>query len=178
MGDDVFATLGPKGSNHDFVLRRYLRHLDLAAGVKLCTDFDEALNACETGKANRILICAAHGSCPHVVGTAQYSLGLTISDVFISASQPLAILTHVDRPISIALHPSTRPYTSLTSFERVIEVGSTVEAAEGLRARKWDAALTAARFASGDIRTLEDIAAPLDAWLAIGGPVRTSPIGM
>jgi len=175
MTRSIFATLGPSGSNHDLVLQEYLRREDIVAGRLLCVDFDATLEACADGAADRIFICAAHDSSGHIVGAAQYKLDLKITHVFISESQPLAILHRVNRPKSIALHPATREYTSLSAYHHVIEVNSTVAAAEGLIAGEWDAALTASRFAGDDFVIVKNVSSPRDAWLVLGGDDR-SPI--
>ena len=169
MTNPVYATLGPAGSNHDLVLGAYLAREDIAATQLLCDDFDDALEACKSGHAHRIMICAAHPSCGFVIGTAQYKLNLKIADVFLSESQALAILSSVETPKTIGLHPSTRSYTDLSAFETVIEVSSTIEAAKGLKAGKWEAALTAARFADETSTLLQNIDPPRDAWLVLGG---------
>lgn len=177
MGDPVFATLGPSGSNHDLVLNDYKTCNQIAGEVRLCPDFDEVLQICATGEADHILICAAHGSCAKVVGEAQYRLGLKITDVFICESQPLAILHRAETPTSIGLHPATRSYADLSSYDRVFDVASTVEAAAGLRDGRWDAALTARRFADSDLKLVKAIGPPRDAWLVLSRtekmPVRT-----
>lgn len=169
MARPSFATLGPEGSNHDLVLRAYLDREGLNAGLVFCADFEAALAACAEGVADRLFICAAHGRCGHVIGRAQYGLGLKISDVFLSESQPLAILHRQERPRTIALHPATRSYADLGLYEEVIEVASTVAAAEGLMAGRWDAALTAARMAQNGLTIAQTISAPRDAWLVLGG---------
>ena len=174
MAEPVFATLGPAGSNHDLVLQAYLSRSNLAARILLCEDFEAVLQACTEARASRILICAAHGSCGHVVGTAQYRLGLKITDVFLAESQPLAILHRTTAPETIALHPATRNYAALDGYTRVIEVGSTVAAAKGLINGEWDAALTAARFATHDLKVAQTIDPPRDAWLVLGGDDRAA----
>ena len=174
MSDRVCATLGPKGSNHDLVLQGYLARESISATILLCADFEEALSACAGQSADCIMICAAHPSCGHIVGAAQYRLGLFITDVFVSESQKLAIVHRTEPARTIALHPATRSYTDLSAYTHVIEVSSTVAAGEGLRAGKWDAALTTTRFAKDGRRIAQHIPPPRDAWLVLGGEDRTS----
>lgn len=175
MARPNFATLGPEGSNHDLVLQDYLDRENVIANRLLFKDFDTVLKACEGGTTDRIFICAAHSSCAQVVGTAQYQLDMKISDVFVCESQSLAILHRTEFPKSIALHPATREYANLGAYRDVIEVSSTVEAAEGLRAGQWDAALTAADYADDDLTIALNISPPRDAWLVLGGDEK-SPI--
>lgn len=172
MSATKYVTLGPAGSNHDLVLRDYLRREDLTGAALLCDDFDRALEACACGAAHRILICAAHGDCGRVVGVAQYRFNLRVTDVFLAESQPLAILHKADKPKSIALHPATRTYADLSDYDEVIEVASTVAAAEGLAKGDWDAALTAVRFATAEMTVAHQISPPRDAWLVLGGEDR------
>ncbi|WP_100164562.1 hypothetical protein [Pseudooceanicola lipolyticus] len=174
MASSTFATLGPEGSNHHLVLQAYLEREEIAATPLLCDDFGAVLQACTRDAADHIFICAAHGRCGEVVGAAQYKLGLKITDVFVAESQPLAILHRKERPRSIALHPATREYASLSAYEEVIEVSSTVAAAEGLRAGAWDAALTATRFAGDGLTIARHIPPPRDAWLVLGGVDRST----
>ncbi|MEO1143723.1 MAG: hypothetical protein AAFW66_15510 [Pseudomonadota bacterium] len=169
MAKPTFATLGPEGSNHDLILQDYIDREKMPADRLLFEDFNNVLKACETGAANHVLICAVHNSCSKVVARAQYQLDMKITDVFVSESQLLAVLHRTANPRSLALHTATREYTNISSYENVIEVSSTVEAAEGLRAGKWDAALTAARFQSGELTKVLDIPPPRDAWLILGG---------
>ncbi len=170
MTEPTFGTLGPEGSNHDLVLRAHLKRNGITARIVLFESFESALEACTTGAVDRLFICAAHGQCADVIGKAQYSLGLKITDVFLVESQPLAILHRVENPKSIALHPATRSYADLDGYDEVIEVASTVAAAEGLQAGTWDAALTAERFAGNGLTIAQAIAPPRDAWLVLGGP--------
>mgnify|MGYP000331990092 CR=1 FL=1 len=58
----VFATLGPSGSNHDYVARRYLAFhgLEGAARVELFPAFRDAFEALFSGRADYILQAAVH----------------------------------------------------------------------------------------------------------------------
>ena len=169
MTDVVFAKLEPEGSNHALVLQNYLACAAITGKRLLYPEFDTALVACALGRSNRLLICAAHASSVHVVGMAQNQLGMKITDVFLSESQPIAILHCTRRPQTIALHPATRDYADLNIYAEVVEVTSTVAAAEGLIPGRWDAAPTAVRFA-GDGMTVAQHFSPLrDAWFVLSG---------
>ena len=76
------------------------------------------------------------------------------------------------------MHPATRVYADLGSYEEVNEVTSTVAAANGLKEGAWDAALTATRFAEDGLVIAQDIPAPRDAWLVLGGSARSPVWGL
>nr|WP_319387127.1 hypothetical protein [uncultured Roseibium sp.] len=163
-------TLGPEGTNHDFVLRNYLRERGSRARVIHAPDAARMLEQCFRGDATHLMICAAHPAAAETVATAQYAHGILLTDTFIAASQPLAILTRsdVENPRTIALQPATRSYTSLSGFDEVIEVTSTVAAFEGLLQGDWDSALTLRRYAdTRDVKMVRPVDAARDAWLVL-----------
>lgn len=171
MADFVFVTLGPEGTNHHIVLRDHLDRVGVEARILLADDAESLLALCGAGRAQSMMICAAHPAAPSLVTRAQYRYGILLQDCFIAKSQPLAILTRTgcDRPRRIALHTATRPCADLTGFDEVIEVASTVAAFEGLVSGQWDAALSLARFADAEkVQLCQTIAAPRDAWLVLG----------
>lgn len=168
--ETVYVTLGPEGTNHDFVLRNHLHERGNRARVIHAPDAARMLERCVRGDATHLMICAAHPAAAETVATAQYAHGILLTDTFIATSQPLAILTRsaVTHPRTIALHPATRSYTSLAEFDEVIEVTSTVAAFEGLRQSKWDSALTLRRYAdTADAKMIRPVDAARDAWLVL-----------
>lgn len=168
--ETVYVTLGPEGTNHDFVLRNYLHERGSRARVIHAPDATRMLEHCVHGDATHLMICAAHPAAAETVAKAQYAHGILLTDTFIATSQPLAILSRsaVEHPRTIALHPATRSYTSLAEFDEVIEVSSTVAAFEGLRKSNWDCALTLRRYAdTGDVKMVRSVDAARDAWLVL-----------
>lgn len=168
--ETVYVTLGPEGTNHDFVLRNYLHERGSRARVIHATDAARMLEHCVRGDATHLMICAAHPAAAETVATAQYAHGILLTDTFIATSQPLAILTRsaVEHPRTIALHPATRSYTSLSEFDEIIDVMSTVAAFEGLLQGNWDSALTLRRYAeTGDVKMVRPVDAARDAWLVL-----------
>ncbi len=162
----TYVTLGSDGTNHAIVLRTHLgvqtddaRMIIFEAGAK------DMLARCVAGDATHLMIRAAHPDAAEIVAKAQYGHGILITETFIAASAPLTILArrHITRPRSIVLHPATRIYTSLSDFEEVIEVSSTVAAYEGLVEGEWDSALTQSRFADENVTILREIEAARDA---------------
>ncbi|MGQ3176824.1 MAG: 3-hydroxyisobutyrate dehydrogenase [Blastomonas fulva] len=87
-----FITLGPSGSNHEYVTRNYLAFhgIDRKAGVELAVDFEQGARAVLDGEADFLVQCAVH---PATMATvAKYLEGLYVVDTFISPSQDLAII--------------------------------------------------------------------------------------
>ena len=168
--ETVWVTLGPEGTNHDFVLRSHLRERGSKARIIHASDATGMLACCVRGEAKHMMICAAHRKAAEIVAIAQYTHGILLTDTFIATSQPLAILTRSDaeRPGTIALHPATRPYTSLSEFDDVVEVTSTVAAFQGLQQGSWDSALTLRRYADTEgLKLVRSVDAARDAWLVM-----------
>lgn len=166
----VYATLGPEGTNHDFVLRNHLRERRIKAQILYAADASGMLGRCVEGDATHLMICAAHPDAAEMVAIAQYVHGILLTDTFIASSAALAVLrrSDIERPKTIALHPATRPYTTLSEFDEVIEVKSTVAAFEGLLQGKWDSALTQHRYADAEgVVIVRPIEAARDAWLVL-----------
>jgi len=170
MTDAIYATLGPRDTNHDRVLQRYLARGRLGARIVYAPNAFEVLDLCIQEDATHMMICAAHPAAAEIVAKAQYNHGLYLVDTFIAESEALAIICRKETvsPRDIALHPATRHYADLTGFDEVIEVDSTVAAFEGMLKGQWESALTQSRFlATGDLRSIHPIEAARDAWLIL-----------
>jgi TRAP-type uncharacterized transport system substrate-binding protein len=91
-----FVTLGPDGSNHQFVTQAYLRHLGIAdiSSVELVLSFDEAAEMVIDGRADHIVQVAVHPSTAEIV--AKYRKDLFVIDAFVSPSKDMAVVTRVD----------------------------------------------------------------------------------
>ncbi|WP_434052219.1 MAG: hypothetical protein RDA78_23630 [Roseibium sp.] len=166
----VHFTLGPEGTNHDFVLRNHLRERGCRARILHAADASSMLAHCVRGDASHMMICAAHPDAAETVAIAQYAHGILLTDIFIAESYPLAILSRADIETcrTIALHPATRPYTSLSLLDEVFELTSTVAAFEGLLQGKWDSALTQRRYAENEaVKMVRPVDAARDAWLVL-----------
>lgn len=174
----VFGTLGPAGSNHDFVAAAFLSAHGLAGHVRLFPDFDGVFAALGAGEVDFVLQVAVHPSVAESVGG---NLGAAhLIDAFVAPSQPMVVLVDAGcaRPESLALMPATRSYVDVARWRRVVETPSTVEAWEMLAAGKVDSALTLKRFAdgaSGRYRIEAEIGAVTDAWLIYGRAPLPSP---
>ncbi len=174
MNPPVFVTLGPAGTNHDQVTRTYLAFRDLAASpVLFVEDFDDALALVDHGDADYILICGVHPQCAATVGKGSFAHGIHVMDVFISPSQPLAIVSRIgiEAPRSLALQPATESYTDLSAWPEKVYEGSILAVAEGLLAGRWDSGITLLKIAEENpdrLRVDRPIGSPDDPWLVLG----------
>lgn len=163
------TTLGPAGSNHEFVALRYVESIGVPdVRLALVEAFPEAVARLRGGEADCIVQCAAHPEVARTIGANRTEI--FVVDTFIAPARPLAILTRRDiaHPRSIAFHPATRSYADLGRWERHVEEQSTVRVAEGLLAGRYDSGITAAEVARahpGQLRVELEIAPPHDAWL-------------
>ena len=168
----TFATLGPKGSNHDWIAQRYLtvQGLDYA-GLELFADFPAAIDAMLAGDVHHVIQVAVHGSVADIV--ARYRGRAHIIDTFISPSQPMAVLTRlgVDKPTSLGLQMATREYIDTSRWQTLVGEPSTVDVAHGLLEDKYDSGLTLSKFAAQYpeyFRIEETIGTVVDPWLVYG----------
>ena len=68
-----FVTLGPAGTNHEFVPRKYLAYRGLKnAQVKLIDDFLVGLAMIKNGDADYMIQVAVHPECSNIVATAHF----------------------------------------------------------------------------------------------------------
>jgi len=165
----AIATLGPAGSNHELVVRRYLRFLGVAdARIELTPDFAGAADLLLRERVDCVVQCAAH---PAVADTIGANRGwLFVVDTFIAPGRPLGILTRseIESPVSIAFHPATRSYADLGRWRQHVEEQSTVAVAQGLLAGKYDSGITTLETAHANpdrLRVDETLGAVDDAWL-------------
>ncbi|WP_175760072.1 hypothetical protein [Burkholderia anthina] len=136
-------TLGPSGSNHEFVTARYLKFhgLEDKASVELVLDFDAAAHAVIRGDADYLIQVAVHPSTTEIV--AKFRKQLFVVDAFVSGSKDMAVVTRIDieQPKTLALQPATREYVA-TDGLRLIPETSTASVAEGLLSGKYESGLT------------------------------------
>ena len=169
-----FATLGPAGTNHDLVTRRYLAFHGLEdAEVVLIDDFFEGLAMMADGRADFMVQVAVHPDCADVVSKAHFDYGIRIIDTFISPSRELAILTRAEvaEPRTLALQPATRGYADISAWPDHVPVSSIMRIAEGLLEGRYDSGLTTLEFAKrhpGRFRVDTVIGTVDDPWLVFG----------
>ena len=167
-----FGTLGPSGTNHEYVTRRYIEFHGLEAEVKLFDNFDDALAAFDAHDIDYLVQCAVHPDTPRVMGSNFRER--FVVDTFISPSHTLAILTRkeVDKPESISLvSPATDDYADLGSYSRLIPAVSIPVAFERLMRGECDSALVYRYYFDAQpekLRVDETIGSPDDAWIVYG----------
>jgi len=168
----VFCTLGPAGSNHELVTRRYIQfHAIGDAIIELVLDFSEAVKMILDHRADHIVQCAVHPEVARTVGAHRDRL--FIIDTFIAPSKDLAVLSRieVDKPVSLGLHPSTKDYVDHRRWSRLVPEISIVTVAQGLLSGKYDSGITALEYAEQNperLRVEERIGTVDDAWLVYG----------
>jgi hypothetical protein len=168
----IFVTLGPAGSNHELVTRRYLEfHRLERAIVELVPDFDEGVTRVLDGLADHLVQVAVHPAVARTVGAHLNRLFLV--DTFIAPSRDLALLSRreVERPRSLGLQRATRDYVDLSGYCELVAEPSIVEVARGLLAGKYDSGITATSYAQHHpdrLRIDAAIGAVEDAWLVYG----------
>jgi hypothetical protein len=172
------ATLGPAGTNHELVTRRYLTQLGvLDFDLQLLLSFAEAASRLKAGTVDYIVQCAVHPATPQTLG-ANFRDMYAI-DCFISDSKPLAILSRSDvaQPRSIGvLLPANADYTDLSRWERQVSVPSLPLILELLLAGDVDSGLVYLEYATQypeQLRVEEVIGSPDDVWI-VYGPRRAS----
>lgn len=168
-----FATLGPAGSNHEFVIRRYLdfHGLHNGAEVELVLDFQEGATRLIGGEIDFMLQVAVHPDAADVVARNRHAM--FVVDAFVSGSRPMAVVCRrdVERPAHLALQPATTGYIDACRYGRLIDEVSTASVAAGLLDGRYQAGLTYAAVAEEHptrFRVLEMIGTVDDAWMVYG----------
>ncbi|WP_233857950.1 hypothetical protein [Paraburkholderia sp. HD33-4] len=167
-----FMTLGPSGSNHEFVTARYLKFHELEdkASVELVLDFDTAAKAVINGDADYLIQVAVHPSTTEIV--AKFRKHLFVVDAFVSGSKDMAVVTRIDveQPKSLALQPATRDYVDTEGLQLIPET-STASVAEGLLSGKYESGLTYSSLAKdypSRFRLDEIVGTVDDPWIVYG----------
>ncbi|MGI9477922.1 MAG: hypothetical protein ACR2PI_14565 [Hyphomicrobiaceae bacterium] len=174
----VVGTLGPAGSNHAYVARRYLEFHDQGhARLELFPNFEQAFDSLLCGAIDHVIQVAVHPSVTSTIARLRNRAHLI--DTFLSPSQPMAVLTRagVEKPSSLGLQMATRDYIDTTRWPTLIAEPTTISVADGLLAGKYDSGITLARFATAHPSVLvvdEAIGTVVDPWLVFGNqPVVT-----
>jgi hypothetical protein len=169
----VFATLGPAGTNHELVTRRYIEFHGLAdTRIELVRTFDDAVRGLQVGNVDFIVQCAVHPDTPRIMGENFRSL--YVIDTFISPSKDLAILTRseVKVPRTIALlRPATESYADLSLWPVLVSDISIPIILQKMLAGEYDSGLVYLEYANqypGRFRIETVIGSPDDAWIVYG----------
>lgn len=169
-----FVTLGPAGTNHEFVTGKYLEYRGLKnAQIKLIDDFLVGLSMINSGKADYMIQVAVHPACANVVATAHFDYGIHVIDTFISPSKELGIVTRreIKTPKTLALQPATIKYTNVEKWQKLVYVNSIMHIPEGLLTGKYDSGLTtleAAEKHKDQLRVDLQVGTVDDPWLVYG----------
>ena len=170
----LFITLGPSGTNHEFVTQNYLRSRKLKdADIKLIDNFFLGLEMMADGRADYMVQAAVHPDCSDLVAKAHFLYGISVVDTFIFPGKQLALLSRVDinKPRRVAFQPATRHYVSLEDWEEHIPVNSTMHVAEGLLSGAYDSGITFLDIAekhSTKLRVEIKIGTVDDPWIVYG----------
>ena len=169
----TFATLGPSGTNHELVTKRYIDfHRIGGARIVFVDDFAVAADDLLNGRIDYIIQCAVHPDTPKTMG-AHYK-SMFVVDTFISPSKELAVLTRksVETPTSIGLlRPATESYADLSRWTHRFHENSIPFVFEKMLAGEYDSGLVYLEYASQHpdlFRIDEVIGSPDDAWIVYG----------
>jgi len=168
-----FATLGPGGTNHELITRRYLASQGIDNfEIKLILSFKDAIAMLLEDTVDYVMQCAVHPEMPQTLGE-NFRTVFAI-DCFISDSQELAVLSHrdVQRPESIGvLLPANEKYTDLSRWTKVVPYRSLPLINDALLAGEIDSGLVYRSYADKHpdiLRVDEVIGSPDDVWIVYG----------
>jgi hypothetical protein len=168
-----FITLGPAGSNHEYVTRNYLEFHGITqkSTVDLAVDFEQGAKAVLGGSADFLIQCAVHPATTATV--AKYLNGLYVVDTFISPSQDLAIIQRkgAAKHDTLAVMKPTLDYTDASRWDRIEYVSTVAEVSKGLVEGKYHTGLGFVSVAEQHPELLEIeefIGTVDDAWIVYG----------
>lgn len=168
-----FITLGPSGSNHEFVTLQYLGFHGLSghATLSLAADFDLCADAVLNDRADFLVQCAVHPACTKTMG--RFFDGIFAIDTFISPSRDLAILQRNDavRPRSLAAMRPTLDYIDASRWAHIEEVATVAEVTSGLLNGSYAAGLgyaAAAQSHPDALHITQFIGTVDDVWIVYG----------
>ena len=170
----IFATLGPAGSNHEYVTKRYLTLHELTdVEVVLVEDFALTLGMMSAGEVDFTVQVAVHPDVTNMVAKAHFEHGIHVVDAFVSPSRPLGVLTRaeVSVPKSLGLHSATEAYLDTSRWDRLVPEVSRMTVSEGLLEGRFDSGVTALSFVEGypeRFRIEEELGTVDDPWIVYG----------
>jgi hypothetical protein len=170
----TFATIGPEGSDHHFVLQRYLASHGIAEASRLVVfdDFHGGAHDVLDGKVDYLLQCAVHPAAAEIAST--YRPRLVVVDAFISPSRPMALVRarkSGDGRGRVALQPASQNNADLSCWSEVIYEPSVADVQNGLRTRRYDAGIVFMSFALANCdewQVLASIGTTCEAWIVYG----------
>lgn len=172
----TFVTLGPAGSNHDFVLRRYLAAhcLQDRAAVVFVDDFHEGARRLMDDRAHFMLQCAVHPSTAEITGG--YRQSVFVVDAFVSRSQPMALVRAVGPgagalPQRVGFQPATRDYADLSHWPEGVPEPTVAAVGQALLRGTYAAGIaftTLVEAHPARFEVVEAIGSVCDAWVVYG----------
>lgn len=169
----TFATLGPAGTNHEFVTKEYIKFHEIEnARVELVPDFAQATEGLLLGDYDFIVQCAVHPDTPWTMG-GNFKRIFAV-DSFISRSKELAVLTRkdVENPRSIGLlMPATESYVNIGKWQEVVTAPSLPIIFQNMLAGEYDSALVYLEYAKqypDRVRVDQVLGSPDDVWIVYG----------
>lgn len=169
-----FLTLGPEGTNHELVTKRYLTfHGIQDVALELIDDFHLGLAMIRDGCSDFMIQAAAHPDCGDVIGKGSFHFDVHVVDTFISPSRQLGILTQADieKPKTIGFHPATKGYADLSAWRHHQHMPSNVAVSEGLVSRELESGIAFLDLNEqypGRFRIDLNIGTADDAWIVYG----------
>lgn len=170
----IFSTLGPRGSNHHFVLEQYLAAHGLAqvARIALFDDFHSGARALIAGEADYLLQCAVHPAAAEITGT--YRRSMVVVDAFVSPSQPMALVRargSEEGAGKVGVQPATCSYADLSAWPEKVYEPTVLAVQTGLEEGRYGAGIVFASFAAARterFEVIEPIGTVCDAWIVYG----------
>ncbi|SDE87605.1 hypothetical protein SAMN05444679_1362 [Variovorax sp. CF079] len=170
----TFSTLGLEGSNHHFVLQRYLAAHGIADATRivLFDDFHSGARALIAGEADYLLQCAVHPAAAEITGT--YRTAMVVVDAFISPSRPMALVRAIgsgEGAGKVGVQRATQNYADLSAWPTVVHEPTVLAVQAGLAEGRYEAGVVFASFAAAHaerFEVIEPIGAICDAWIVYG----------
>lgn len=170
----TFATIGPEGSDHHFVLQRYLASHGITEASRLVVfdDFHCGARDVVDGGADYLLQCAVHPAAAEIAST--YRPHLVVVDAFISPSRPMALVRAREGGVGrgrVAVQPASQNDADLSCWSEVIYEPSVAAVQNGLRARRYEAGIVFMSFALANCdewQVLASIGTACEAWIVYG----------
>ncbi|MGY8960526.1 MAG: hypothetical protein ACKVKG_13615 [Alphaproteobacteria bacterium] len=177
------ATLGPTGTNHELVTRRYMAVHDIDNyEIVLAQNFHEAADWLNVDAIDAIVQCAVHPETPQTLGA--HFKTFYAADCFIADSRELGIVTRNDvlepKELGILL-PANANYVDTSRWSKLRNVPSLPLIGDLLVAGEIDSGLTYTAYAEEYPETLrvdQVIGSPDDVWIVYMRRRASSPGGI
>ena len=139
-----FITLGPAGTNHEFVTKKYIKRQNIKnSSILLIDNFFIGLELINAHEADYMIQVAVHPDLTKIVSKAHFEYDIHALDTFISASKPLALVSRKElkNVSSIGFQKATEHYLNLNKWEKQVPLGTIVEVEKGFFNECYDSAI-------------------------------------